>query len=160
VLRFWLDFGDGAEKRDCYVPRGRVFFTGSAWTEEERRRGTEAREKLEAELEEEAKRLRGAEEEYGKASPLRKLFRFREMVLTKTRKDNVDVKLRALDVMLPKGLERMTTKPGKFPTMDSDLRIEEGGLVCVKRSRKPFGDAVFHILGTWSARPVQIIDAL
>ena len=114
VLRFWLDFGEGGEKRDTVLPPGRVFFTAAGWMDEEVRErercsrslrslgpfvlthrytqievGNKARSGLVSLLENDILvKLKAAQEDYDQANALAKVGKLSNLVGLSTKRDN------------------------------------------------------------------------
>ncbi|GMI02837.1 hypothetical protein TrVE_jg4752 [Triparma verrucosa] len=158
VLRFWLDFGEGGEKRDTVLPPGRVFFTAAGWMDEEIEVGNKARSGLVSLLENDILvKLKAAQEDYDQANALAKVGKLSNLVGLSTKRDNTMARIRSIDKSLPKKGDG-NLKPGKFPFIESRFRIAGGGL-CVKRPGKVMGSE-YHILGTWSCTPVDTDESL
>ena len=83
-------------------------------------------------------------------NPIKKLLRLNAMTKLTAARDSTVAKLRTIDRTLPKRNDVLV--PGPFPGVEGRFRMAGGGLSV--RREKVLG-AEYHILGTWSAAPVE-----
>lgn len=151
-LRFWLDFPEGAQKRDVYIAPGeRVFFNTGAWDadalaafEAEVTMKQAAYDELCAEVERETAAL-------AEAPAWERLFMTRKMILLQERRQNLKDALAYAKATLPERTE------GAEPT--GGLRFATEGGLCVKRKKGFLGPEVYHILGTFRVSDVRNAEA-
>ena len=94
VIRFWLEFGAGAAKRDVEIPTGQVFFSAAGWMDEEVATGEKARKELlgllEGTIGEEFKQ---ASDDYGRAGLFEKILKLPRLVKATIARDNAVAKM-------------------------------------------------------------------
>ena len=94
VIRFWLEFGAGAAKRDVEIPTGQVFFSAAGWMDEEVATGEKARKELlgllEGTIGEEFKQ---ASDDYGRAGLFEKILKLPRLVKATIARDNAAAKM-------------------------------------------------------------------
>lgn len=136
VMRFYLDFPDGAQRNDAVLPEGRVFFHAACWDGEKLRTFEAERAAVQAELDASLAKDTGLLE--------------RVQAATSERAEILRYQLEILQRSLP-GPQGVIPGPG-------GVQLAAGGVLSVKANSASnlwgaLGDR-FHIIGRFSFTPI------
>ena len=142
-LNFWLNFPDGATRRDVSIPPGPVFFIcPGVWSHEALAKLHDDLDRTQAEYDALGEQMRALD---ANKAPLARLLQFRQQVLLSERRTNLGSVLRSREKRLPMDA---------VVDLGSGVSVERKGGLCVRRE-KQFG-VEYHILGTFTISALDL----
>ena len=150
LLRFYLDFPQGAERNDVELPAGRVFFTGGAFWDADGLKSAEAKlASLEADYERQYEESTARAKAVDNASPLGRIRAVRAAVLAQDEVVNLRRRIADQQAGLPGDSSVVTGLGG--------VKLAAEGVLSVKRRGGAFGlREVYNLVGRYEV--VQSLD--
>lgn len=166
-LRFWVELdkaGNGATRNDVSLKAGeRLYFVTNGWRQDEVAAGLRRYVPLEASVKEAQARIDGrlshesGDRRLDGTNPVDTAMASIDMaVLVKVRDDALQ-KLKDAERVLP--LATQLSAPGVWPG-SSERLLMAPGTIGVKRRNGIFGAEEYHIVGTWTATPLEGLSEL
>ena len=144
-LNFWLNFPDGATRRDVSIPPGPVYFIcPGVWSHEALAKLRDDLDRTQAEYDALGEQMRALDKD---KAPLARLVNFRQQVLLSEKRTSLGVILRSLEKSLPSS--------DGVVDLGNGVSVERKGGLCIRRE-KQFG-VEYHILGTFT---ISALDSI
>jgi hypothetical protein len=162
MLRFWLDVVDTAIRNDVTVKaRERLYCTANCWREQEFQQGLRRFRPVQAALDDAQQTIdqrlshETGDRRLDGTNPVDTVKASIDMaVLVKNRDDRL-FELREAERKLPSTSTMQLSMPGHWPGTTEKLIIAKGKIGVKRRAAGFLGGEEIHILGTWTATPLE-----